>query len=206
VAAPKGLREEIEHVIERDAATSPVRTPRTARRGLSSREIFAFASGIAAGIAFFAFLGQAFLPGKELDPESLSGAIAVNPHAGVLPVMDRRSLQDGDLRAEALVRSDPNFVIAEIDLTSPLGLEMVLLFDPTALALVGCERPAAVQGEVVLGSERLEIRNPQEGPYRFIFRKRAEHASSPLQLRLDRGDWSARESLGITPPPKGSPG
>jgi hypothetical protein len=48
--------------------------------------------------------------------------------------------------------------------------------------------------------------DPQDGPYRFIFRKRVEHASSPLQLRLDRGSWSVRESLGITPPTGASPG
>jgi hypothetical protein len=207
-AVPPELREGIEDRLSRHRGEGPMVPPRTRRprRGLAPREIFAFASGIAAGIAFFAFLGQGLWPGEELDPTSLGGSMVLNPHAGVLPVVDRRTLESDGLRAEVLIRSDPDFVVAEIDLSNPQDLQMVLEFDLAALALVGCERPTAAEGEVVLGSSRLEIRDPQEGPYRFVFRKRAEHASSPLLLRLERGAWSAQESLGITPAGQASPG
>jgi anti-sigma factor RsiW len=206
VAPPEGLREEIHRRIEGAKADWAPRPSRRPRRAFSAREIFAFATGLAAGIVIFAFLGRALLPGEDLDPLSISGSMVPNPHAAILPVTDRHSVHGNGVDAEVVVRSDSDFVVAEIDLRSPGQLELALEFDSSGLALVGCERPAASSGELLLGSDRLSVSDSQDGPYRFIFRKRVEDASSPLQLRLDRGAWSARESLGITPPTGGSPG
>lgn len=203
---PIGLRDEIQHGIDASSPNWAARPPRRTRRAFSSREVLSFASGLAAGVVIFAILGRGFSPGESLDPATLGGSMVLNPHAAVMPVMDRRTIVSDDLRAEVLVRSDPDFVVAELDLRSPGQLDMVLEFDSSALALVGCERPAAEAGELLLGSDRLSMSDAGDGPYRFVFRKRVESASNPLQLRLNRGAWSARESLGIVPPSEASPG
>lgn len=201
VDAPADLRTEIEHRIAPLGRGVRASSRPGIRRSLGRRDLFAFATGIAAGVALFAVLSRDSLPGQDLDPSALSGSMVLNPHAGVLPVVDRHTFEAEQLRADVQVRAGQDFVVAEIELHNPGSLELVLQYDPAVLALVGCERPAAETGELHLGSRELQLEEPKEGPYRFVFRRRAGQSPSPLQLMLERGDWSARESLGTTPPP-----
>jgi len=173
------------------------------RKGLRPATAYAFAAGIVAGLALLATFGQHWTPGS-VDDSALPGTMLRSRQLKHLAAVDEQQLTLDGARGRIRTKFVSGTVVAEIDLSSPGALEVVIEFDGGVLSPVAFEQTRAGAGRITVGSGRIHIDHSGQRTYLLVFTGNEGAvadggAASNLVVRLLAGDRSVEKVLRTSP-------
>jgi anti-sigma factor RsiW len=187
VAPPPDLRANILRSIRRAARTER-RIPFGGLRNLVDRlrpgHGYAFATGLAAGIALLAFVSADRMRG--LDDSLASGSLVRPAPSATAEIVDRIQLESAGTRSVVVARREAGTVWLELEVDSGEAVEIELAPGDGSWKPLGFEqsRPGAA---LTMRPDRVSIRHHGETRYRIAFDAAGLPSSVRVTLRSSQG-------------------
>lgn len=203
VEPPEGLAHDVMRQVRQRALARPRGGALSVLfAGFMQRPALALASslavGVLAGVLVAGLVGQA--PAGRIDERWVAGSILPSGHLGELPLIDKTVLEAPGLQATVATRQGPGVVVAELAITSPQPVDVVVELDGQALQPRAYGTPTApAVGSVVLEADRVRIR--QAGPGRYLLTLEVLRPDpAPLRIRLDSAEGSVSAEVSAATP------
>lgn len=162
---------------------------------------YAFAGGLAAGLAVFAIFFQTALPTSQ-DLSKLSGTMISREQAENLKIAASWEINHEQVTGELHLRDSAEIVVAEFSLVSAPEVELAVVFDNQSLAFKGVAAlEQSFPAEVNFSDRMVELKHRGPRHYAIIFVKHKE-AVGALHLKIGRaGEFFYEQTLrpGFTP-------
>jgi hypothetical protein len=146
--------------------------------------VYAFAGGLAVGVALFVLASQTAIP--PLDSDKLSGTMIQRDRSSEFKTLKSWEINRDGVTGKIEVQQSAEAVRAELALASTQPLELTISFDAQRLGFTSLTMlENAALGEAILISSAVQLTHVGQQRYALVLTKK-ERAASKLEFKLVR--------------------
>lgn len=144
--------------------------------------VYAFAGGLAIGVALFALVSQTTLP--SLDSDQLGGTMIQRDGNEALKIIKTLEINRGGVIGKIEVKQSAGAVRAELQLDSTQPLELTIAFDDQQLGFTNLTMlDDSVLGEAILIANAVQLTDAGQKHYAVDFKKK-DRGASKLEIKM----------------------
>lgn len=174
--------------------TKPIPVWTLLREKLTVKQTFVFATGLAAGLAFF-FIFSGHAPSLQ-DGSNLYGTLASVDNSKQFKTITEQDIHVGGASAHLITRFGNGVSMVELSVTESSDVELGVDFDPTALSFIGFGQTTPSSNAFSLTDGTIHFKHTGTGRYTFLFDTKGTNAGNVL-IRITQNGVSAVNSFPI---------
>ncbi len=153
----------------------------------SLRYVYAFAGGAVVGAALLALVVRTGPDSIPVSHGDLSGTIMFRELPEGFAVIDRRSIDAGEVTGSIEIGRSADLVVARVELISDYSVELMLRFESDQLAIAGFSRMNSEATAVALGEQEIRLAHTGANEYHVVW-TRVGSDSTTIRLTMSAED------------------